>query len=56
MVTQLVEKYQAVIDKRPMGKPFNEVYDMNTLKPTAAWLGVYETVKNELQHMGVALT
>ncbi len=56
LVTQLVEKYQAVIDKRPMGKPFNEVYDMNTLKPTAAWLGVYETVKTELQHMGLALT
>lgn len=53
IVLSMVEKYQAVIDKRPMGKPFQEVYDVQTLKPTSEWLAVYEEVKEELRQIGL---
>ncbi len=56
MVCHLVEKYEPVIDKRPMGKPFQEVYDIKTLKPKADWLAVYDAVKEELEHLGLVLS
>ena len=53
IVKQLLVKYQPIIDQRPMGKPFQEVYDVKRLKPTAEWLAVYEEVKEELRQLGL---
>jgi methylamine---corrinoid protein Co-methyltransferase len=56
MVTRLVDLYKPVLDQRPMGKPFNEVYDVATLKPMPSWLALYEDVKEELKKMGLPLS
>jgi len=55
IVTELVSRYVDQIGKRPIGKRFNEVYDMQTLRPTEEWLGVYNEVKKELADLGLKI-
>ena len=55
LVTKLVALYKPTLDQRPVGKPFTEVYDQATLKPTPEWLAVYESAKDELRGMGLQL-
>ncbi len=31
------------------GKPFDEVYDLATIQPTAAWQTIYEEVSQEIE-------
>lgn len=52
IVTELLPRYEDQIDKRPIGQRFDEVYDLDTLKPTDAWLGIYNEVKEELAAIG----
>lgn len=47
--------YEDLLDKQPYGKPFQEVYDLRTLQPTAEWLAVYEEVKQEVIGWGLSL-
>jgi methylamine---corrinoid protein Co-methyltransferase len=55
LVKQIIHCYQPVLDKRPKGQHFTEVYNPVTLKPTAAWLQTYQQVKDELRAMGLPL-
>ncbi len=55
LVCLLLSKYQPELDKRPIGRPFPEVYDLATLKPLSEWQRTYEEVKDELRQMGLAL-
>jgi methylamine--corrinoid protein Co-methyltransferase len=55
LVRQLVERYKPDLEQRPIGQPFQEVYDPVTLKPRAAWQGLYEEAKAELREMGLAI-
>jgi methylamine--corrinoid protein Co-methyltransferase len=45
--------YEPVIDQKPYGKPFTEVYDLDTIQPTREWLDTYEQVKAEVASWGV---
>lgn len=55
LVCLLLSKYQPELDKRPIGRPFPEVYDLATLKPLPEWQHIYEQVKDELREMGLTL-
>jgi methylamine--corrinoid protein Co-methyltransferase len=55
LVTRIVDCYADDLDKRPIGKRFDEVYDPVLLKPTEEWLSVYEEVKQELVDFGLPL-
>ena len=55
IVKQLVDLYESELPKKPIGKPFEEVYDVDTIQPKPEWLGMYEEVKDELIKMGVPL-
>jgi methylamine--corrinoid protein Co-methyltransferase len=55
LVVGLVKKYQDQLDQRSPGKSFEEVYDLDTLKPKSEWMRVYEEVKGELREMGLAI-
>jgi len=55
IVKKLLPKYETALPSKPIGKRFQEVYDLNTLQPTAEWLGVYDEVKAELVKMGMSL-
>jgi len=55
MVLRLVARYRDDLDRRPVGKRFDEVYDVVRVQPTEEWLGVYEEVKDELRELGLDL-
>jgi methylamine--corrinoid protein Co-methyltransferase len=54
IVIKLLGLYEPVLNEKPIGKPFDEVYDIENIRPTAEWQGMYDEVKNELIQMGIA--
>lgn len=57
IILKLLAKYEHVFkgtDGNP-GKHFTEVYNMNTITPTAEWEGMYFAVKEELKELGIIL-
>ncbi len=55
IVRQLVDKYAPNQKSLPIGKPFNEVYDLETIQPLPEWQGIYEDVCVELEQLGLKL-
>lgn len=55
IVLKLFAKYAGELEKKPIGKPFDEVYDLQTLRPTDEWQAMYEEVRAELVDMGLPL-
>ena len=55
MVTQLVNKYQALIPTADTGIHFRDSYNLDTLEPAPAWQGTYEEVIEELKDLGLNL-
>jgi methylamine--corrinoid protein Co-methyltransferase len=55
IVKKLLAIYVEDLPLKPIGKPFQEVYDLETLQPTPEWLGIYHEVKDELIEMGLPL-
>jgi methylamine--corrinoid protein Co-methyltransferase len=55
LVRKLVDLYKPVLNTKPIGRSFDEVYDVMTVKPCPEWLGTYELVKGELREMGLPL-
>jgi methylamine---corrinoid protein Co-methyltransferase len=55
IVIRLLESFEGDLEKRLIGKPFEEVYDLQTVQPTAEWLGTYAEVADELIGMGLPL-
>jgi len=49
IVSKIVEKYQDNQKNKPIGKPFYEVYDLETITPTSEWQSMYEEVCAELE-------
>lgn len=56
LVRQLVDRYRPDLDQRPIGQPFQEVYNLATLKPTPEWQETYAAVKEEIRQMGLAVS
>jgi len=55
LVSQLVAIYEPDIKTKPIGKPFEEVYDVDNIEPTPEWQGMYDEVRDELIKMGLPL-
>jgi methylamine--corrinoid protein Co-methyltransferase len=55
LVQRLHKIYEPELQKKPIGKPFEEVYDVDNVEPTAEWQGMYDEVRNELIKMGLPL-
>jgi len=57
IVEQLYEKYKDKIEfkEAPKGQPFEELYDVDTLRPTPEHQATYERVREELIRLGVPL-
>lgn len=53
IVSRIIPLYQEYLDKRPIGKRFDQAYDLSTLKPTTEWQGMYEEVKKEMVKLGI---
>jgi methylamine--corrinoid protein Co-methyltransferase len=55
LVIRLIKKYEHIFEK-PIdnsGVRFDEAYNLTSIKPKPEWLKMYETVKAELQKMGL---
>jgi len=53
LVKGLIAKYEDKLGNAPLGKMFQECYDLKTIMPTKEYMGLYEGVKKELGDMGV---
>jgi len=53
---ELLEKYKATFDAPKRGKPFNQAYDLKTIRPTQEWQDCYRRVKAELTRLGLEFT
>jgi hypothetical protein len=55
IVTALYEKYKDKIEleKAPKGQPFEELYNLDTLRPTQEHQALYDETKEELHTLGV---
>jgi len=52
---QLYKLYSGDIEKRLIGKPFEEVYDIESVTPKKEWCDTYAAVKEELIGLGLPL-
>lgn len=52
---EVIPRYEDSIKDPDIGKPFQEVYDLKTLKPTKEWEDIYKKVKKEAINLGVPL-
>jgi methylamine--corrinoid protein Co-methyltransferase len=55
LVERLYARYEPDLDAKPIGQPFEEVYDIQRVEPTPEWQATYETVRAELVDMGLPL-
>jgi methylamine--corrinoid protein Co-methyltransferase len=55
IVKMALAQYEHLQDKKPVGQPFQEVYDLATLQPTPEWEGMYEEVGKESKEWGLTL-
>jgi methylamine--corrinoid protein Co-methyltransferase len=55
LVAKIAHLYLANLDKQLIGKPFDEVYDIENIQPTPEWQATYDQVKGELIALGLPL-
>jgi methylamine--corrinoid protein Co-methyltransferase len=53
LVKGILAKYEDKLGNAPLGKTFQECYDLKKIVPTKEYLDLYESVKKELGDMGV---
>jgi methylamine--corrinoid protein Co-methyltransferase len=53
IVAELHTRYGGEIENRHVGKPFEEVYDIENVQPTPEWKDTYERVKADLSDLGL---
>jgi methylamine--corrinoid protein Co-methyltransferase len=53
LVLECLDKYQDKLAEPNPGKPFPELYNLETLEPTQEWLGIYDQVRSKLTSMGL---
>jgi methylamine--corrinoid protein Co-methyltransferase len=55
IASYLIVKYADRQASKPIGKPFDQVYDLSSIEPAAEWQGIYEEVCAELATLGISL-
>ena len=55
IVGELIPKYVDRQASKPIGKPFDQVYDLTSIQPTSEWNELYEEVCEELVNFGLNL-
>ncbi len=53
IVKQILLQYETQLDKAPIGKRFDECYDLETLQPTQEYLDLYGRCKEKLSGFGL---
>ena len=55
LVKEILPCYQASITNPNRGRPFDEVYNIDTVQPTTEWLDMYYAAKEDLRRIGLKL-
>jgi methylamine--corrinoid protein Co-methyltransferase len=55
IVQRALHLYEHLQDKKPIGRPFQEVYDLETVQPTREWLNLTDEVLNEVAGWGLPI-
>lgn len=55
IVKKLIALYKPGQQENKIGRPFNEVYDIETLEPTREWQGVFDEAIVELDSLGLKI-
>jgi len=53
IVLNLLKRYESQITSAPLGKKFQECYDLKTVTPSKEWNGIYLEGKREIGDLGV---
>jgi methylamine--corrinoid protein Co-methyltransferase len=53
IVKQILSEYEAQIIDAPIGKRFDECYNLETVQPTQEYLDLYEKCKEKLNGFGL---
>ncbi len=53
LIPQIMKGYVDTLTNPNRGRPFNEVYDEETVEPKEEWLDIYYTVKEEVGRLGL---
>ncbi|MFX0204755.1 MAG: monomethylamine:corrinoid methyltransferase [Candidatus Hodarchaeota archaeon] len=53
LVKQIFLMYNQKLENPPLGRRFQECYDLNTVKPSKEYVDIYTQVKRELQELGL---
>lgn len=48
MVTRILAQYEDQLDAAPIGKRFDECYDMETIQPTQEYVDLYNRCKETM--------
>jgi hypothetical protein len=49
----MLNHYEKSHKNPPSGKPFSELYNVDTLEPNEEWLDIYHRVSDDILHMGL---
>jgi methylamine--corrinoid protein Co-methyltransferase len=55
IVKKLIALYKDGQKDQKIGKPFNEVYDLESLEPKPEWQSVFDEVVEELENLGLKI-
>lgn len=55
LVDKLLQKYEKRVENAPVGKRFQECYDLKTGKPSDGYLRLYEEVLDEFSNLGLTI-
>ncbi|UCE12787.1 MAG: monomethylamine:corrinoid methyltransferase [Candidatus Heimdallarchaeota archaeon] len=53
LINHIVSKYKQKLEKPPLGKTFQECYDVETVQPSEEYTTIYNKVKKELLDLGL---
>jgi methylamine--corrinoid protein Co-methyltransferase len=56
IVKKLLDLYEKDVKNAPIGKSFRECYDIETVKPTKEYLGLWDNTKKKLCNLGLDFT
>ena len=55
LVKKIVPLYESDLEKKPIGKPFEEVYNLETIEPTPEWQSIYDQAREDLIGLNLPL-
>lgn len=53
IVKKILDEYESDINDAPLGKRFDECYDLSTVRPTREYLDIYDSCKEKLRKIGL---